>query len=284
MSRPTPTPRPLCRGSRPGCAAPRRAGRPVPLCLRRLRRLLPRPAGHCAVRAGPVPAGPEAAACRPPWWPRPFCRETAGLLPGLCLKPSRRTGNCPFFEANACTVHEARPLACALYPLGQAIDLDTGLAEYYLQPPLCGARAGERDGVRTLAHLPGRVRRAGTGGGGQLSGRAAAPGWPAAWPLCRAAPGCRPSAAGVAAGAVLRLRFPGRVRAPAAPEPGPAGRPAGIACRAETSGGARPALRRRMCILCGRPSVRDGFLTNLLTLFKRRPEIIENNKKITKRT
>lgn len=79
-----------------------------------------------------------------------FCRETAGLLPGLCLKPSRRTGNCPFFEANACTVHEARPLACALYPLGQAIDLDTGLAEYYLQPPLCGARAGERDGVRTL--------------------------------------------------------------------------------------------------------------------------------------
>ena len=79
-----------------------------------------------------------------------FCRETAGLLPGLCLKPSRRTGNCPFFEANACTVHEARPLACALYPLGQAIDLDTGLTEYYLQPPLCGARAGERDGVRTL--------------------------------------------------------------------------------------------------------------------------------------
>lgn len=79
-----------------------------------------------------------------------FCRQTAGLLPGLCLKPSRRTGNCPFFEANACTVHDARPLACALYPLGQAIDLDTGLAEYYVQPPLCGARAGEGDGVRTL--------------------------------------------------------------------------------------------------------------------------------------
>lgn len=79
-----------------------------------------------------------------------FCRETAGLLPGLCLRPSRRTGNCPFLEANACTVHSARPLACALYPLGQAIDLDTGRTEYYLQPPLCGVRAGERDGVRTL--------------------------------------------------------------------------------------------------------------------------------------
>lgn len=79
-----------------------------------------------------------------------FCRETTGLLPGLCLKSSRRTGNCPFLEASACTVHEARPLACALYPLGQAIDLDTGQAEYYIQPLLCGVRVEERDGVRTL--------------------------------------------------------------------------------------------------------------------------------------
>lgn len=79
-----------------------------------------------------------------------FCRETGGLLPGLCLRPSRRTGNCPFFEASACAVHDARPLACALYPLGQAIDLETGRTEYYLQPPLCGVRTGARDGVRTL--------------------------------------------------------------------------------------------------------------------------------------
>lgn len=66
-----------------------------------------------------------------------FCRETAGLLPGLCLKPSRRTGNCPFFEANACTVHEARPLACALYPLGQEIGRE-GQVRYYFQNTGCG--------------------------------------------------------------------------------------------------------------------------------------------------
>lgn len=66
-----------------------------------------------------------------------FCRETAGLLPGLCLKPSRRTGNCPFFEANACTVHEARPLACALYPLGQEISRE-GQVRYYFQNTGCG--------------------------------------------------------------------------------------------------------------------------------------------------
>ncbi len=91
-----------------------------------------------------------------------FCRQTAGLLPGFCLKSSRHSGNCPFFEANACTVHEARPLACALYPLGQAIDLDTGRAEYYLQPPLCGARAGESTRtLRTYLADSGILERAG---------------------------------------------------------------------------------------------------------------------------
>lgn len=45
-------------------------------------------------------------------------------------------------------LHSAlRPLACALYPLGQSIDTVTAQMEYYVQTPLCGARAGE---ARTL--------------------------------------------------------------------------------------------------------------------------------------
>lgn len=65
-------------------------------------------------------------------------------MPVLRLRPDAKTRNCPFFEANSCAVHPARPLACALYPLGQAIDPDTGKVEYYLQPPLCGVPAGGR--------------------------------------------------------------------------------------------------------------------------------------------
>ena len=42
---------------------------------------------------------------------------------------------------------ESCPLACALYPLGQSIDTVTAQTEYYVQTPLCGARAGE---ARTL--------------------------------------------------------------------------------------------------------------------------------------
>ena len=68
-------------------------------------------------------------------------------LPALRLTPDPKTGNCRFFEGSACTIHAARPLACALYPLGQSIDTVTAQTEYYVQTPLCGARAGE---ARTL--------------------------------------------------------------------------------------------------------------------------------------
>lgn len=80
-----------------------------------------------------------------------FCRQGIGpqtLLPTLVLRPNSRTGDCPFFEANACTVHTARPLACALYPLGQEIDPGTGRMEYYLQTPVCGAQVPDEG--RTL--------------------------------------------------------------------------------------------------------------------------------------
>lgn len=89
-----------------------------------------------------------------------FCRETSGTLPGLRLLPSRRSGNCPFLDGGACTVHDARPLACALYPLGQAIDLTTFRTEYYLQPPLCGARQGGRT-LQSYLEGSGVLERAG---------------------------------------------------------------------------------------------------------------------------
>ena len=76
-----------------------------------------------------------------------FCREEIGpdtLLPALRLAPKAGTGNCPFLDGGACSVHAARPLACALYPLGQSIDLNTFRVEYYVQTPVCGAKAGGR--------------------------------------------------------------------------------------------------------------------------------------------
>ena len=54
-----------------------------------------------------------------------FCKSylaPESCLPALRLTPDPKTGNCRFFEGSACTIHAARPLACALYPLGQSID------------------------------------------------------------------------------------------------------------------------------------------------------------------
>lgn len=76
-----------------------------------------------------------------------FCKEyiaPQSCLPTLCLTPDPQTGHCRFFEGNACTIHEARPLACALYPLGQTIDPITARVEYHAQLPLCGTCVRER--------------------------------------------------------------------------------------------------------------------------------------------
>ena len=75
-----------------------------------------------------------------------FCKSYLApetCLPALRLTPDPKTGNCRFFEGSACTIHAARPLACALYPLGQSIDTVTAQTEYFVQTPLCGVQAGE---------------------------------------------------------------------------------------------------------------------------------------------
>ncbi|MDD4850832.1 MAG: YkgJ family cysteine cluster protein [Gemmiger sp.] len=79
-----------------------------------------------------------------------FCKAEIGqtgqmyCLPVLRLAPRGKNADCPFLDGGSCAIHAARPLACALYPLGQAIDPATGKAEYYPQTPLCGASAGGR--------------------------------------------------------------------------------------------------------------------------------------------
>lgn len=93
-----------------------------------------------------------------------FCRRDVGettCLPLLVLRPSARTGHCPFLEGKGCAVHPARPLACALYPLGQSIDPVTAKTEYFPQLPLCGAPAPGRTLADYLENS-GVIQRAGT--------------------------------------------------------------------------------------------------------------------------
>ena len=63
-------------------------------------------------------------------------------FPALRIKPRADTGSCPFLYNSRCTVHPARPLACALYPLGQSIDLPGGKVSYFFQETRCGGSNG----------------------------------------------------------------------------------------------------------------------------------------------
>lgn len=73
---------------------------------------------------------------------RGYCDHYTGAesgLPVVRLRPrtdDRR--DCPFLYKGRCSIHEAAPLACALYPLAQQIDTDTGAVAYYAQPTGCG--------------------------------------------------------------------------------------------------------------------------------------------------
>ena len=74
---------------------------------------------------------------------RAFCRIYIGAvshLPVLRLAPVKEEhNNCPFLIDNRCAVHDARPLVCALYPLGQEIS-PTGEVCYYFQSTQCGGQ------------------------------------------------------------------------------------------------------------------------------------------------
>jgi Fe-S-cluster containining protein len=70
-----------------------------------------------------------------------FCRHYTGTnshLPVVRLKPLiGEKHNCPFLHNSRCAIHEAEPLVCALYPLGQQIERD-GTVTYFAQEIDCG--------------------------------------------------------------------------------------------------------------------------------------------------
>ncbi len=74
---------------------------------------------------------------------RGYCRHYIGRnsrLPVVRLQPlAAEHGNCPFLYRNRCSIHDAEPLVCALYPLGQQIGLD-GTVAYFAQPVDCGGQ------------------------------------------------------------------------------------------------------------------------------------------------
>ena len=93
-----------------------------------------------------------------------FCKSyvaEVSCLPALRLTPDPKTGNCRFFEGSACAIHAARPLACALYPLGQSIDTVTAQTDYFAQLPLCGASAGAGQTLQDYLQNSGVQERAG---------------------------------------------------------------------------------------------------------------------------
>ncbi len=69
------------------------------------------------------------------------CRHyngTNSLMPVVRLQPQQNARHdCPFLYQSRCAIHDAEPLVCALYPLGQQIELD-GTVNYFAQTAHCG--------------------------------------------------------------------------------------------------------------------------------------------------
>ena len=74
---------------------------------------------------------------------RSFCRQYIGAdsgLPVVRLRPIQaEKASCPFLYHSRCAIHEAKPLVCALYPLGQTIEAD-GTIRYFQQKTSCGGQ------------------------------------------------------------------------------------------------------------------------------------------------
>lgn len=74
---------------------------------------------------------------------RSFCRQYVGAdsgMPVVRLRPiQKEKASCPFLYKSRCAIHEAKPLVCALYPLGQTIDED-GAVHYFQQATSCGGQ------------------------------------------------------------------------------------------------------------------------------------------------
>lgn len=64
-------------------------------------------------------------------------------LPVVLLKALGSERACPFLKRRRCTIHQAKPAACALYPLGRMVKSDgkqSSATMYFLQPVRCGTK------------------------------------------------------------------------------------------------------------------------------------------------
>lgn len=64
-------------------------------------------------------------------------------LPIVRIKPVGITHQCPFLEGNRCSIHDAKPTICAIFPLGRLYSHQSKSEEkikYFLQPTNCGSR------------------------------------------------------------------------------------------------------------------------------------------------
>lgn len=66
---------------------------------------------------------------------------TSSHLPIAILR-ERLDGSCALLRNGHCTVHDHKPIVCAVYPLGRAIDPITGSIRYYQQNVACGEKDG----------------------------------------------------------------------------------------------------------------------------------------------
>ena len=71
----------------------------------------------------------------------------SSLLPIVSPKMKGRIKKCPFLENRKCSIHEAKPAVCELFPLGRIGDGKAdGKVSYFLQPLDCG----KKDEVHTV--------------------------------------------------------------------------------------------------------------------------------------
>lgn len=83
-----------------------------------------------------------------------FCDMYIGndsRFPIVRLKPAGKDRHCPLLKNNRCSIHQAKPGVCAMYPIGrmasypvdqsEAIDFEKLEIQYILQRPNCGRRS-----------------------------------------------------------------------------------------------------------------------------------------------
>ena len=59
-------------------------------------------------------------------------------LPYVYIKPDGQDEACPFLREKKCIIHKAKPVMCAIYPLGRLISLEKMKVEYIIQATHCG--------------------------------------------------------------------------------------------------------------------------------------------------